>query len=201
MDVTATQRRLDVESFLFHEAELLDNWKLPEWTKLYSDDAHYEITSLSAADPLAALLTRNALTYGVDVLPVQLVTMGRVASEHSQRLFAGDRYSEYLYFHGLSVETAEALAEFWHQRIRRELGIDGDDAADIKRLFAQGYRGSRYSFGYPACPNLEDQEILFRLIDPSTIGVTLSEEHQLDPEQSTSAIVAHHPDARYFVID
>ncbi len=137
----------------------------------------------------------------VDVLPVQLVTMGAVATEHSQKLFAADEYSEYLYFHGLSVETAEALAEYWHAKIRAELGIAGDDASDVKRLFAQVYRGSRYSFGYPACPNLEDQEILFTLIDPSSIGVSLSDEYQLDPEQSTSAVIAHHPEARYFVID
>jgi 5-methyltetrahydrofolate--homocysteine methyltransferase len=137
----------------------------------------------------------------VDVLPVQLVTVGARATEHAQRLFAADNYSEYLFFHGLSVETAEALAEYWHKRIREELGIAGEDAADVQRLFAQGYRGSRYSFGYPACPNLEDQTILFTLVDPSTIGVALTDEFQLDPEQSTSAIVAHHPEARYFTLE
>ena len=137
----------------------------------------------------------------VDVLPVQLVTVGARATEHAQRLFAADNYSEYLFFHGLSVETAEALAEYWHKRIREELGIAGDDAAEVHRLFAQGYRGSRYSFGYPACPNLEDQAILFTLVDPSTIGVSLTDEFQLDPEQSTSAIVAHHPEARYFTLE
>jgi 5-methyltetrahydrofolate--homocysteine methyltransferase len=137
----------------------------------------------------------------VDVLPVQLVTVGRRATEHAQRLFAEDNYAEYLYFHGLSVETAEALAEYWHRRIREELGIAGDDAPEIQKLFAQGYRGSRYSFGYPACPDLEDQAILFTLIDPSTVGVGLTDEFQLDPEQSTSAIVAHHPEARYFTLE
>ena len=137
----------------------------------------------------------------MDVVAVQLVTVGRVASEYSKKLFESDNYAEYLYFHGLSVETAEALAELWHKRIREELGIAGDDASEVKKLFQQAYRGSRYSFGYPACPELEDQTTLFTLIDPSTIGVALTEEFQLDPEQSTSAIVAHHPEARYFTID
>ncbi len=137
----------------------------------------------------------------MDVVAAQLVTVGRQATEHAQQLFASDNYSEYLYFHGLSVETAEALAEYWHKRVREELGIAGDDADDMRKIFQQGYRGSRYSFGYPACPNLEDQAILFTLIDPSAIGVSLTEEFQLDPEQSTSAIVAHHPEARYFTLE
>jgi 5-methyltetrahydrofolate--homocysteine methyltransferase len=98
----------------------------------------------------------------------------------------------------LSVESAEALAEFWHKRIREELGIAGKDAADIKRLFSQGYQGSRYSFGYPACPNLEDQTKLFELLRPDRIEVTLTDEYQMEPEQSTSAIIVHHPEARYF---
>ena len=128
-------------------------------------------------------------------------TVGRVASEYSRRLFETDNYAEYLYFHGLSVETAEALAEYWHKRVREELGIAGEDASDVARLLQQGYRGSRFSFGYPACPNLEDQAIMFELIDPGGIGVSLTEEFQLDPEQSTSAIIAHHPEARYFAIE
>jgi 5-methyltetrahydrofolate--homocysteine methyltransferase len=136
----------------------------------------------------------------MDVVAFQLVTMGRVASEYSARLFAANTYKDYLYFHGLSVETAEALAEFWHRRIRRELGIHGKDASEIRRLFAQGYQGSRYSFGYPACPNLEDQEKLFELLHPERIGVRLTEEFSLDPEQSTNALVVHHPDSRYFTI-
>ena len=134
----------------------------------------------------------------VDVVAFHLVTMGRVASEYSARLFAADNYKDYLYFHGLSVESAEALAEYWHRNIRQELGIAGNDAADIRRLFSQGYQGSRYSFGYPACPNLEDQVKLFALLDGEQIGVRLTEEHSLDPEQSTNAIIVHHPDARYF---
>lgn len=136
----------------------------------------------------------------VDVVAFHLVTMGRQASEHSRSLFESNRYKEYLYFHGLSVESAEALAELWHKRIRTELGIDGKDSADIRKLFAQHYQGSRYSFGYPACPNLEDQAKLFQLLKPDRIGVNLSEEFQLDPEQSTSAIIVHHPDARYFFV-
>jgi 5-methyltetrahydrofolate--homocysteine methyltransferase len=99
------------------------------------------------------------------------------------------------------VESAEALAEYWHKHIRQELGIANDDAKDLNKLFRQGYQGSRFSFGYPACPNLEDQTKLFELIDPSRIDVELSEEFQLEPEQSTSAIVIHHPEARYFSID
>jgi 5-methyltetrahydrofolate--homocysteine methyltransferase len=133
-----------------------------------------------------------------DVLAVHCVTMGAVASQHGQRLFQADSYQEYLYFHGLSVESAEALAEFWHQRIRQELGIAGDDATDLDRLFTQHYQGSRYSFGYPACPRLEDQQHLADLLQWQDIGIQLSEEFQLHPEQSTSAIIVHHPAAKYF---
>jgi 5-methyltetrahydrofolate--homocysteine methyltransferase len=134
----------------------------------------------------------------MDVVAFHLVTMGKVASEHSAKLFAANDYKNYLYFHGLSVESAEALAELWHKRIREELGIAGKDHPDIKRLFSQGYQGSRYSFGYPACPNLEDQTKLFQLLDGERIGVHLTDEFALDPEQSTNAIVVHHPEARYF---
>jgi 5-methyltetrahydrofolate--homocysteine methyltransferase len=137
----------------------------------------------------------------LDLVAFDLVTMGRRATEYSQHLFKSDNYSDYLFFHGLSVESAEALAELWHQRIRQELGIAGKDAKDLNQLFRQGYQGSRFSFGYPACPNLEDQVKLFELLDPSRIDVELTEEFQLDPEQSTSAIVIHHPEARYFSID
>jgi 5-methyltetrahydrofolate--homocysteine methyltransferase len=134
----------------------------------------------------------------LDVVAFHLVTMGRMASEYSATLFAEDNYKEYLYFHGLSVEAAEALAELSHKRIREELGIAGKDAKDIRRLFAQGYQGSRYSFGYPACPALEDQAKLMELLEGERIGVTLTEEFQLVPEQSTSAIIVHHREARYF---
>jgi 5-methyltetrahydrofolate--homocysteine methyltransferase len=137
----------------------------------------------------------------MDTVAFHLVTVGRRASEYSHELFKSDNYADYLYFHGLSVESAEALAELWHKRIREELGIAGADSPDLSRLFRQDYQGSRYSFGYPACPRLEDQEKLFTLLDPSRIGVELSEEFQLEPEQSTSAIIVHHPEAKYFSIE
>jgi 5-methyltetrahydrofolate--homocysteine methyltransferase len=137
----------------------------------------------------------------IDVVAFHLVTVGRRASQYAQKLFKSDNYADYLYFHGLSVESAEALAELWHKRIREELGIAGNDAKELTKLFHQNYQGSRYSFGYPACPSLEDQAKLFELLDPARIDVELTEEFQLDPEQSTSAIIVHHPEAKYFSID
>ncbi|MCU1288582.1 MAG: methionine synthase (B12-dependent) [Acidobacteria bacterium] len=137
----------------------------------------------------------------IDVVAFDLVTMGRRASEHAHRLFSADNYTDYLLFHGLSVEAAEALAEMWHKRIREELGFAENDAKDLNKLFHQGYQGSRYSFGYPACPNLEDQTKLFELLKPERIEVELSEEFQLNPEQSTSAIIVHHPQAKYFNVE
>ena len=100
--------------------------------------------------------------------------------------------------HGMGVECAEGLAEFWHRHVRQEMGIDRDDATDIRKLFTQNYRGSRYSFGYPACPEMSDQEKLFRLLDPGRIGCVLTDNWQIDPEQSTSAMIVHHPEAKYF---
>jgi len=137
----------------------------------------------------------------IDVVAFDLVTMGRRASEYSAELFKSDNYQDYLLFHGLSVESAEALAELWHKRIREELGIAGSDAPELAKLFHQGYQGSRYSFGYPACPNIADQTKLFELLDPSRIDVELTDEFMLDPEQSTSAIIVHHPEAKYFNIE
>lgn len=134
----------------------------------------------------------------MDVIGMMAVTMGRRASEISQKLFEKDEYSEYLYFHGLSVESAEALAEYWHRVMRQELGIADGESNNIRDLFRMKYRGVRYSFGYPACPNLEDQTKLFQLLEPQRIGMELTEEYQLVPEQSTTAIVVHHPQARYF---
>ncbi len=134
----------------------------------------------------------------LDVIGFSLVTMGAVATRESERLFKENRYDDYLHFHGLAVEGAEALAEYWHKRMRQQLGIAEHDAPEIDDLFKQKYQGSRYSFGYPACPNLEDQDKLLRLLEASRIGVTLSEEFQLVPEQSTSAIICHHPAAKYF---
>ena len=135
-----------------------------------------------------------------DVIGLQVVTMGHRASAAAREWFAENRYQDYLYLHGLSVEMAEALAEYVHRRIRAELGFADADARDAEALLAQGYRGSRYSFGYPACPNLADQKQLLALLDAEAIGVTLSEEDQLEPEQSTSAIVVHHPQAKYFSV-
>jgi len=174
---------------------------------IYEDDAKTERTrftfprqpsgkNLCLADYFASVDSGQT-----DVVAFHLVTMGRRASEYSQELFKSDNYSDYLYFHGLSVESAEALAELWHKQIRQELGIAGKDATNLNELFRQGYQGSRFSFGYPACPNLEDQTKLFELLDPSRIDVELTEEFQLDPEQSTSAIIVHHPEARYFSIE
>jgi 5-methyltetrahydrofolate--homocysteine methyltransferase len=134
----------------------------------------------------------------MDVVGGMLVTVGRRASEVTRQLFEEHNYTDYLYLHGLSVESAEALAELWHKRMREELGIAGDDSPELTRLFRQEYRGSRFSFGYPACPNLEDQAKLFELLQPERIGVALSEEFQLEPEQSTSALIVHHPEAKYF---
>ena len=137
----------------------------------------------------------------MDVLGVSLVTIGPAASVETQRLFEGGEYTKYLYLHGLSVETAEALAEFHHKKMREELGIGGEDAPEIRDLFHQKYRGSRYSFGYPACPSLEDQTKLFKLLKPEeNVGVRLTSGFLLEPEQSTSAIVVHHPSAKYFVV-
>jgi 5-methyltetrahydrofolate--homocysteine methyltransferase len=137
----------------------------------------------------------------MDVVSFHLVTVGRRASEYAQQLFKADNYTDYLYFHGLSVESAEALAELWHKRVREELGIAEQDAVELAKLFHQNYQGSRYSFGYPACPDLEDQRKLFSLLDPQRIDVELTEEFQLEPEQSTSAIIVHHPEAKYFSIE
>ena len=133
-----------------------------------------------------------------DVIAFQAVTMGPRVTERAAELFAADRYTEYLYLHGLGVEMAEALAEMWHRRVRVELGIAGDDADDLQELFRQGYRGSRYSFGYAACPDLEARRPLVDLLDAGRIGVELSEEYQLVPEQSTDALIVHHPEAKYF---
>ncbi len=136
----------------------------------------------------------------MDVIGLSLVTIGHKASELTQKLFHGGEYTRYLYLHGISVETAEALAELHHRNMRQELGIAGEDAPRISDLFHQKYRGSRFSFGYPACPHMEDQTKLFKLLKPEeAIGVKLTTGFMLDPEQSTSAIVVHHPGAKYFV--
>ena len=143
---------------------------------------------------------RPASSGELDVLGLHVVTMGRRVSEHTASLYAADRYQDYLYWHGFGVEMAEALAEYWHQRMRQELGIANDDGPTPADLFKTRYRGARYSFGYPACPDLEEQAKIWQLLQPERIGATLSEEFQIEPEQSTSALIVHHPDAHYFSI-
>ena len=133
-----------------------------------------------------------------DVVAFHVVTMGSTVSEAAAKLFAANNYREYLELHGLSVQLTESLAEHWHARMREELSVKSDDSSDLQGILDQGYRGSRYSFGYPACPDLEQQVQLCELLDPGRIGVELSEEFQLHPEQSTSAIIVHHPEAKYF---
>ena len=136
----------------------------------------------------------------IDVVPFQLVTMGNRISEAANELYAANQYRDYLELHGLSVQLTEALAEFWHSRVREELGFSAEDPESVDGLFDLKYRGARYSFGYPACPDLEDRIKLVELLKPEVIGVTLSEELQLHPEQSTDAMVLHHPEAKYFSV-
>jgi 5-methyltetrahydrofolate--homocysteine methyltransferase len=132
------------------------------------------------------------------------VTVGQPISEYTAKMFARDEYRDYLEVHGLSVQLTEALAEYWHRRVRSELILpDGNpigagDPPDLAGILKNDYRGCRYAFGYPACPDLEDRAKVVSLLDAGRIGVTLSEEFQLDPEQSTDAIIVHHPDANYF---
>jgi 5-methyltetrahydrofolate--homocysteine methyltransferase len=124
--------------------------------------------------------------------------VGPRLSEATAELFAKHAYRDYLELHGLSVQLAEALAEYWHSRVRAELGFGGDEPAGLDDLLKVRYRGCRYAFGYPACPNLEDRAKVMRLLSAERIGVTLSEEFQLSPEQSTDALIVHHPEAKYF---
>jgi len=133
-----------------------------------------------------------------DVLPMQAVTMGERATRFAQELFKGDQYSDYLYFHGLGVQMAEALAEWTHARIRRELGFADPAGMPLRDVLAQRYRGSRYSFGYPACPNVADSRQQLTWLGAERIGLTMDESDQLEPEQSTTALVALHSQARYF---
>ncbi|GIL38714.1 methionine synthase [Roseiterribacter gracilis] len=135
-----------------------------------------------------------------DVVSFQIVTMGPLVSDRARELFEGNRYQDYLYLHGLGVEMAEAMAEYVHKRIRDDLGFAAEDAPEIEKMLAQGYHGGRYSFGYPACPRLEDQAPIFKLLGAERIGVELSDEFQIHPEQSTSALVVHHPNAKYFSV-
>jgi 5-methyltetrahydrofolate--homocysteine methyltransferase len=141
---------------------------------------------------------RPAASGEPDMVGFQLVTVGTKLSEATAELFAKDAYRDYLELHGLSVQLTEALAEYWHGRVREELGLAQFDPPELDDILKVGYRGCRYSFGYPACPDLDDRAKLVRLLRPERIGVVLSEEFQLVPEQSTDALIAHHPEARYF---
>ncbi|WGV27961.1 methionine synthase [Halotia branconii] len=134
----------------------------------------------------------------IDVFPMQAVTVGNIATEFAQKLFADNQYTDYLYFHGLAVQVAEALAEWTHARIRRELGFGGEEPDNIRDVLAQRYNGSRYSFGYPACPNIQDQYKQLELLESDRINLYMDESEQLYPEQSTTAIIAYHPVAKYF---
>ncbi|WP_202221360.1 methionine synthase [Okeania sp. KiyG1] len=134
----------------------------------------------------------------IDVFPMHAVTVGEIATEFAQKLFAADQYTDYLYFHGMAVQTAEAMAEWLHARIRRELGFGAEDADNIKDILKQRYQGSRYSFGYPACPNMQDQFKQLDLLQVDRIDMYMDESEQLYPEQSTTAIITYHPVAKYF---
>ncbi len=134
----------------------------------------------------------------IDVFAMQAVTMGEVATEYAQQLFKADDYTNYLYFHGMAVQMAEALAEWTHARVRRELGFGAQEPDNIREVLQQHYPGSRYSFGYPACPNMQDQVTQLALLGGDRIGLTMDESEQLHPEQSTTAIITYHPAAKYF---
>ena len=136
----------------------------------------------------------------IDVFPMQAVTVGEIATEYAQKLFKDDQYTDYLYYHGLAVQMAEALAEWTHARVRKELGFAAEDSDKIRDILQQRYRGSRYSFGYPACPNIPDQYKQLDLLDTKRINMYMDESEQLYPEQSTTAIITYHPVARYFSV-
>ena len=147
---------------------------------------------------IADFFAEKAGATAFDVFPMQAVTVGDIATEFAQSLFAANQYTDYLYFHGLAVQVAEALAEWTHARIRRELGLGAHDPDNIRDMLAQRYQGSRYSFGYPACPNIQDQYIQLYLLQADRIGLHMDESEQIYPEQSTTAIVTYHPVAKYF---
>ena len=167
----------------------------------YKLDFMAQLTENMAAErPKRAILLGdiNIAPGEYDVFPMQAVTVGERATEFAAKLFAADEYTDYLYFHGLAVQLAEALAEWCHARIRRELGYGDREPEGIRDVLAQRYQGSRYSFGYPACPNMQDQPKQMDLLEAQRIGMYMDESEQLYPEQSTTAIVAYHPAAKYF---
>ena len=136
----------------------------------------------------------------VDVVGIQLVTAGSTVDAFTAKMFAENKYRDYLELNGLTMQLTEALAEYWHSRIRADLGFADEDPDDIEGMFKLRYRGARFSLGYPACPNMEDRRKVVELLKPERMGVELSEELQLHPEQSTDAFVFHHPEARYFSV-
>lgn len=173
---------------------------------LFNEDGHTELCRFTL--PRQPGNNRTCITDYIrdyndpirDVIGLQIVTVGQQASDTARLWFEENRYQDYLYLHGLSVEMTEAMAEYTHQKMRAELGYSQEDDPDINKLLMQNYRGSRYSFGYPACPHLEDQKHILTLLDAGQIGISLSEEWQLHPEQSTSALVLFHPKAKYFIV-
>jgi len=165
-----------------------------------ADPSHFIDFPRQAAGRAIPDFFRSIDSGSKDVVAFQLVTVGSRATAYAGELYANNAYTDYLYFHGFAVETAEALAEYWHRHIRGELGIQQHDGQQIPDLFRQKYQGSRYSFGYPACPELKDQELIFDLLDARSEGMTLTEEFQIIPEQSTTAIIVHHPQAKYFSV-
>jgi 5-methyltetrahydrofolate--homocysteine methyltransferase len=136
----------------------------------------------------------------IDVLPIQLVTVGAEVDKHTAKLFEANAYREYMELHGLAMQLTESLAEFWHARVRAELGFESEDPKDIDGFFDLKYRGARFSLGYPACPEMEDRRKIMQLLKPERVGIELSDELMLNPEQSTDAFVFHHPEAKYFSV-
>jgi 5-methyltetrahydrofolate--homocysteine methyltransferase len=173
---------------------------------IFAEDGHTELTRFNlprqpkADGDCIADFFRDIDDETRDVIALQIVTVGQKASDTARVWFDDNRYQDYLYLHGISVEMAEAMAEYTHKRIRAELGFSAEDNRDMETMLSQGYRGARYSFGYPACPKLEDQEAILKLLNAEDIGVSLSDEWQLHPEQSTSAIVVLNPHAKYFSV-
>jgi 5-methyltetrahydrofolate--homocysteine methyltransferase len=173
---------------------------------VFSDDTHdKEITRFhfprqaEAPNLCVADFFRSVDSPDRDYASFMLVTMGNRVSERAHQLFSENRYTDYLMLHGLGVEMAEALAEMWHKRIRAELGFVDEDGPTLTGLFRQKYRGGRYSWGYPACPDLTDNAKVAALLESERIGVSVSEGFQLHPEQTTDAIICHHPKAKYFI--
>ena len=191
------------KDILADEAGVNTNQPLPEPIATFDFPRQKSMRRLCIADfylpkDVEIQTLKSKIQNRFDVFPMQAVTVGDIATEFAQKLFADDQYTDYLYFHGLAVQIAEALAEWTHARIRRELGFADLEPDTIRDMLAQRYRGSRYSFGYPACPNIQDQFTLLDLLGAERIGLQMDESEQLYPEQSTTAIVAYHAAAKYF---